>query len=327
MAIGREIGLPVTGFVTGTELETVSDDELVALLDGSRVFARTTPEQKLRIVQALQSAGEVVAMTGDGVNDAPALRRADIGIAMGRRGTDAATAASGLVLTDDNFATIIAAIREGRRQYANIRRFVRYLLSSNLGEVVAIAGNLILGGPAILLPVQILWMNLLTDGATAVALGAEKAEPDVMDQPPRRPGAPILDRTSMLVVSTVGFTIGLGALAVFEVARNQGLEPEVAQTLAFTSLVVFEKVNVFNFRSDRLALATIGFFTNRWLVAAWLATLAAQLSAVYLPGLQGALDTTALPGWHWFVLFGIALPLLIGGEIAKVVVRRRRLGE
>ena len=180
--------MTATQLSRGFELKELSNDELIALLESDVLFARTRPADKLRIVTALQERGEVVAMTGDGVNDAPALKRSDIGIAMGQRGTDVAQEAADVILLDDNFATIVGAIDEGRRQFANIKKFVRYLLSSNAGEVVALVVNLLVGGPLIFLATQILWMNLVTDGVTAVALGLEKAEPDQMNAPAAQTG-------------------------------------------------------------------------------------------------------------------------------------------
>ena len=192
--------------MVGPGIDTLDDDALRTALDEEVVVARVTPEHKLRIVSLLQNAGQVVAMTGDGVNDAPALKKADVGVAMGIRGTEVAKGASDMVLTDDNFASIVSAVEEGRRQYDNIQKFVRYLLSSNTGEVTAIFINILLGGPLILLPVQILWMNLVTDGVTSVALGLEPVEPGIMQRPPRDQRDPILDRRGILTI------LGLGCL-------------------------------------------------------------------------------------------------------------------
>ena len=215
LAIGERIGLGATAAVTGAELEAMDDAELEERLGQGAVFARMTPEHKLRIVEVLQRRGEIVAMTGDGVNDAPALKRADIGVAMGQRGTEVARAAADMILLDDNYASIVGAVAEGRRQYANIRKFVGYLLSSNTGEVVAIAANLALGGPLLLLPVQILWMNLVTDGVTAVALGLEAEEPDAMERPPLPATARVLDRSTALWIAALGAYLGVAALWLF----------------------------------------------------------------------------------------------------------------
>ncbi len=325
LSIAKEVGLPATGTLVGRELDDATDDELVHWLDGSRVLARVTPAHKMRVVRALQADGAVVAMTGDGVNDAPALEQASIGIAMGRRGTDVARQASDVVLADDNFASIVAAIDEGRRQYANIRKFIRYLLSSNLGEVIAITGSVLLGWPLILLPAQILWMNLLTDGVTALALGVEKSEPDAMTRPPRDPAEPIVDRTGMAWIAGMGLMIGVVSLIVFRLSLGDGTGDDLvrAQTLAFTVMVLMEKMNVFNFRSERQPLRAMGLFSNRWLVLAWSGAILAQVGAVYLPGLSDALGTTGLTLWDWVILTLIALPVLVVGELAKSVLRRK----
>ena len=319
LAIARRIGLRATRAVTGRELNELEDDALLALLDGEVLFARTTPEHKLRIVTLLQRLDQVVAMTGDGVNDAPALKKADIGIAMGLRGTDVAKGAADMVLTDDNFASIIGAVEEGRRQYDNIQKFVRYLLSSNTGEVIAIFVNILLGGPLILLPVQILWMNLVTDGMTAVALGLEPAEKGVMKRPPRAAREPVLDRTGMLLILALGGYIGSASLWLFHHYLATGAENAgaLAQTVAFTAIIVLEKMNVFNFRSLRAPLSVVGVFSNPWVLGAWAFTIGLQLCAVYLPVLQQALHTVPM-GWSdWGLVLVVSLPIFLVTELIK----------
>jgi Ca2+-transporting ATPase len=252
------------------------------------------------------------------------LKQADIGIAMGRRGTDVAKGAADIVLTDDNFASIVGAVEEGRRQYDNIQKFVRYLLSSNIGELLAVFLNILLGGPLILLPVQILWMNLVTDGFTAVALGLEPAE-DVMDRPPRRATEPILNRAGLLWILALGSYIGLGGLWLFHHYLVTGRSLALAQTVAFTGIVMLEKMNVFNFRSLRRPLFTLGFASNPWLLVAWVGTLALQISAVYVPFLQRALHTVPL-GWRdWGLALLIALPVLAVAEVFKGLRSRRQI--
>ncbi len=328
LAIARRIGLGAERAITGSELDELDDETLIAALEGDAAFARTMPEQKLRIVDLLQSRGHVVGMTGDGVNDAPALKKADIGIAMGIRGTDVAKDASDIIITDDNFASIMSAVEEGRRQFDNIQKFVRYLLSSNVGEVTAILTNLIAGGPLILLPVQILWMNLVTDGATALALGAEPAEKGLMRRPPRAPADPIVSRLGLLMLLSLGAYIGIATLWLFHhyrTAHGPG-GVVVAQTVAFTGIILLEKMNVFNFRSLRGPLSHVGFASNRWLLTAWAGTIGLQVVAVYFPPLQRVLGTVPLQATDWFHMAAVALPVFLVPELVKWGTSRRKPG-
>jgi len=323
MAIAKEVGLDVRYAVTGSELENMDDTALREKLEEGTLFARTTPADKMRIVRILQENGSITAMTGDGVNDAPALKKADIGIAMGMRGTDVAKGAADMILLDDNFASIINAVREGRRQYDNIKKFVTYLLSSNIGEVIAIFVNILLGGPLILLPVQILWMNLVTDGMTAVALGMEKAEKGTMHRPPRAKNEAFLQTRGIVMILLLGGYIGGATLWIFHHYLASGL-PEgqavaLAQTTAFTAIIILEKMNVFNYRSLHAPMYTLGFFSNGWLIAAWLMTVSLQLAAVYVPFLQEALHTVPL-GWEdWLLIFEVAVPIFLAVELYKTV--------
>ncbi|MBT8165292.1 MAG: HAD-IC family P-type ATPase [Acidimicrobiia bacterium] len=320
LAIADRVGLGAARAVSGMELTDLSDAELRAALDEGAVFARTTPEHKLRIVKLLQSDGNVVGMTGDGVNDAPALKQADIGISMGLRGTDVAKGASDMILTDDNFASIIGAVGEGRRQYDNIQKFIRYLLSSNAGEVIAVFVNILLNAPLILLPVQILWMNLVTDGLTALALGVEPAEEGIMSRAPRRPDAPILSRRGLTQIIGFGAYIGAATLFLFHFYRI-GLDRGVAeaQTMAFTGMVLLEHMNVFNFRALHAPMRVIGFFSNPWLLGAWSATIGLQVAVVYLPFLQNAFDTVALGVDDWLWILAVSVPVFLIGEAAKTI--------
>jgi Ca2+-transporting ATPase len=325
-AIAKKVGLCVERSITGSELDALDEHELSELLESDIVFARTTPEHKLRIVNSLQDAGHVVGMTGDGVNDAPALKRADIGIAMGRRGTDVAKGASDMILSDDNFSSIIGAIEEGRRQYANIQKFVHYLLSSNTGEVVAIFVNILIGGPLLLLPVQILWMNLVTDGLSAVALGLEPADKIIMQRPPRKPNSPVIAGKGFALIAALGTYIGLAALWLFHDYLNSG-DPHkiaVAQTAAFSCIVLIEKANVFNFRSLNNPLHRIGFLTNPWVVVAVAVTVALQVASVYVPVLQAALRTVPLTLSDWGRIVALAAPIFIVVEAVKWLGRTDR---
>ena len=313
-AIAKQVGMQIDNIITGLELQHTNDEVLMQLLDGNTLFARTTPEDKLRLVTLLQRLGHIVGMTGDGVNDAPALKKADIGIAMGVRGTDVAKSASDMVLTDDNFASIIGAIEEGRRQFNNIIKFVRYMLSSNLGEVCAIFFNVLFGGPLILLPVQILWMNLVTDGVTAISLGVEHAEKDIMQHPPQNTDSAILTKPSIIMIFILGIYIGLATLWLFHHYNSNYM---LAQSVAFTGIIIIEKFNVLNFRTLHKPLKSIGFFSNPWLLIAIAFNVALQAGVIYLPFMQELFHTTAL-GWsQWGMIILTALPIFLVTECYK----------
>jgi len=328
-AVGRAVGLDIERVITGDDLAALSDEELAHALASDALFARTTPEHKLRIVGVLQARGEIVAMTGDGVNDAPALKKADVGVAMGIRGTDVARSAADLILMDDNFRSIVAAVEEGRRQFDNIRKFVRYILSAHLGEVLAILANILLGGPLILLPVQILWMNLVTDGMTAIALGLEPGERDNMRRPPHDPAEPLPNRAGLMMIACAGTYIAVATVGLFYYYLGDGSPAAVlhAQTIAFTGIIVLEKVNVLNFRSLRHPLHVVGWFTNKWLLLAISLTLSLQICAVYVPFLQTALHTVPLSLTDWLIMLGVAAPLFVISEFAKALLRPKSRGK
>jgi Ca2+-transporting ATPase len=319
-AIAEDLGLPSEGALTGTDLEALTDDELEERLRTTKVLSRVTAAHKLRVIDILSRKRAVIAMTGDGVNDAPALKKASIGIAMGIKGTDVAKESSDMVLVDDNFASIVAGVEEGRREYDNIARFTRYLLSSNVGEIVAIVGGLLLGLPLILIPVQILWINLITDGLTALALGLEPAEKDVMQQRPRDPGEPILTRAAFTIILALGAWLGLLTLYVFSGLYDIDLDR--ARTMAFTGLIVFELYNVLNFRSFRFPLHRIGFFSNPALLYAILGSLALQVLVVYVPVFQDFLGTAPLTLADWGLIALLGLPVLLAGEVYKILRSR-----
>jgi Ca2+-transporting ATPase len=317
LAIARMLGIPACGFVTGDELERMDDATLSTRLAQGVIFARTTPRHKMRIVDILQRQGRIVAMTGDGVNDAPALKKADIGIAMGIRGTDVAKDASDIVLLDDNFASIVAAVEEGRRQYANIRKFIRYLLSSNAGEVVAISANIVIGGPLVFLPIQILWMNLVTDGVTALTLGLEKSEPATMKGAPRDDDESVIGKRGLAVIMAFALYTGSATLFIFYQTLEHGAL--LAGTVAFTTMVFLEKFSVFAFRSLTMPVSRIGFFSNPYLLVALGCTLGLQVLAVYWSPLQRILHTTAIPIDVWGTIALLILPVVLVPEAYKIL--------
>jgi len=316
-AIADQLDMRVERVLTGAEVEEMSDIDLAEVLERPVLFARTRPAHKMRIVDALQSRDQIVVMTGDGVNDAPALKQADIGVAMGIRGTDVAKDASDLVLLDDNFTTIFRAVREGRRQYENVKKFVRYLLSSNSGEVLAITLNLLIGGPLVLLATQILWINLVTDGVTAVALGLEKATPDQIRRPPRPKSEPFLGRAGLATILAFGVYTGLSTLWVFYHFLPQG--EVTARTAAFTTMLLAEKTSVFAFRSLTEPCFRIGWFSNPLLLLALAGSVAAHVAAVYWAPLQTVLHTGPLEAQHWMLIGMFLLPLLIVPELVKAL--------
>ncbi len=316
-AIATKIGLNIEKTVTSNDMEKMNNEVLTELLKENILFARTVPKDKIRIVQLLQSNDQLVAMTGDGVNDAPALKQADVGIAMGIRGTDVARSAADIVLSDDNFASIVSAIQEGRRQYANIRKFVLYLTSSNIGEVLAIFINIFVGGALILLPIQILWINLVTDSATAISLSVEQEETNSMNEPPRQVNILLLTRTSFLLLALFGSYIGVMSFVLYLFYLNKS--QMLANTIAFTAIVVMANIHVLNFRHLNGPIYQIGWFSNKWLLIAILAMLALQIIAIYTPWLQRVLHTVPLSATEWTVIFFCSLPLFIIPEIYKSI--------
>jgi len=309
--------------VTGRDLENMTPEELERVVAETNVFARVSPEHKLLIVQALQNRGHLVAMTGDGVNDAPALRKADIGLAMGITGTDVSKEASDMVLLDDNFATIVAAVEEGRTIYDNIRKFIRYTLSSNAAEIWVMLVAPFLGMPLPLLALQILWINLVTDGLPGLALSVEVSEPDTMERPPHPPNESIFARGLGWSVIWVGFLMGTISLGIGWWYWQQGAGIELVRTLIFTTIVLAQMFFVLSLRSSRHSVFQIGFFSNRALIGAVALTILLQFVVVYVPFMQAVFDTTALPLRELLLSFVLASLLFWVVEIEKWIRRRR----
>ena len=307
--------------LTGVELERLSPRELAAVVEEISVYARVAPEQKLKIVEALQGRGHIVAMTGDGVNDAPALRKANIGVAMGITGTDVAKEAADMVLLDDNFATIVAAVKEGRTIYDNVRKFIKYLMATNVGELAVMLVGPFLGMPLPLLPLQILWMNLVTDGVPGLALGFEPAEAQVMERPPHRPNESIFARGLGSHILWAGPFMGVVALLVGWFYKRAGVESW--QTMLFTVLTVEQMFHVLAIRLDRESLFTTSLRSNPLIYGAVLVTLVLQFALLYAPPLQDVFGTRPLGLAQVLIAIAVSSAILWIIEIQKLVERRR----
>jgi Ca2+-transporting ATPase len=321
-AIARRLGMAGDGdaVLTGRELAALGDAELSARVRQIRVYARVDPAQKIRVVEALQAHGEYVAMTGDGVNDAPALKRADIGVAMGRSGTDVAREASDMVLLDDNFATIVSAVRGGRRIYDNIRRFIKYVLTTNLAEVLLIFAAPFLGMPLPLLPLHILWVNLVTDGLPGLALTAEPAEPGIMRRRPRPPRETMFARGMWQHVLWVGMLMSGLVLGLQAWSINAGIAHW--QTMVFTALTFTQLAHVLVIRSDRESLLTIGLASNRPLLVTVVLTVALQFALVYVPALNRVFDTAPLSAFEVGLCAACAVVVMAAVEAEKWFKRK-----
>jgi len=307
-AIAQTVGL-LQGqeqVITGMQLDKMSDEELQEQVERTSVYARTSPEHKVRVLEALKQRGHIVAMTGDGVNDAPAVKGADIGVSMGIKGTDVTRQASDMVLADDNFATIVKAVQEGRGIYDNIRKFIRLLLSTNLDEILLVAGATLLGLPLPMLPIQVLWLNIVSDGLPALALSVDPYDEDIMERKPRAPNEGIFHGMVLFVLAAavVAFAAEMILLLVW---RNTGfVDLSRLRTIVFTSTVLFELVFVFNCRSDKYSLFRMNPFRNKALLLAVAASFVLQLAVVYVPFLQPLFKTVPLTASDWLIVVGIA---------------------
>jgi Ca2+-transporting ATPase len=340
-AIAREVGLISRTrkshvVLTGEEVNRLSDPELKQALKDVRVFARVAPEHKLRLVDVLKAQGEVVAMTGDGVNDAPALKRADIGVAMGITGTEVTKETAAMILADDNFATLVAAVEEGRAIFDNIKKYLIFLLSCNLAEILVLTGAFFLGLPLPLIALQILWVNLTTDGLPALALGVDPKAPDIMSRPPRPPAEGVFSRTvtALLAAIALYLTLILIPLFTYYYYWNPGhlADPELvlvrAQTMVFITLVWAELVNAFNCRSDYLSLFKVGIFKNRFLILSVLISLGMMVAVIEWEPLAYLFHTAPLRWQDWLLAAGLGLTLIPIVELTKWISgrqRRRRL--
>ncbi|MCR4441167.1 MAG: cation-translocating P-type ATPase [Peptococcaceae bacterium] len=328
-AIAKEVRI-ITGpgqlVLTGPELDGLSDYQLGNIINQVAVFARVSPKHKIRIVRALKNAGHIVAMTGDGVNDAPAVKEADIGVSMGIAGTDVTREASSLVLGNDDFATIVAAVEEGRIIYDNIRKFIRYLLSCNAGEIMTMFAATLLGLPLPLIPIQILWMNLVTDGLPAMALGFDPGDPDIMNRRPRSPRENIFAHGLSRRIIVRGFIITAAVLFVYITGFFAGGKNlELARTMAFTTLVFVQLLYVFDCRSERYSIFDLGFLSNPYLVGAVTCSIIMQLAVIYVPAFQGLFGTVPLELWPWGLIISLSIgTTLLQGLYRTVKIRRKR---
>jgi len=323
VAIAKQLGILKSGIaLTGTELEDMDEEEFRRIVEKVEVYARVSPSHKIRVVDALAEKGHVVAMTGDGVNDAPALKKADVGVAMGITGTDVAKEASDMVLTDDNFASIVAAVEEGRAIFGNIKKYLMYLLSSNLGEILVMVAAVALGLPLPLVAIQILWVNLATDGLPALALALDPPEPDIMQQPPRDPKKTIFTKPVVGLTIVGGVWSMIVNISLFMWALNSGRGILEARTIVFVSLVLIQFFKAFNYRSDRHSITKIGLHTNKWLLLAiaWESLLLTLI--INLEPLQGPFQTFSLTPLDWLTVLGAATTIFPILELAKIPIRR-----
>lgn len=324
VAIAKQLNLMENedDVLTGAELDAMSDEELLKESRRVSVYARVSPIHKLRIVDAIKSNGHIAAMTGDGVNDAPALKKADIGVAMGITGTDVAKETADMILVDDNFASIVAAVEEGRVIYSNIRKFIFFLLSCNIAEILIIFVSMLAGLPVPLKPIQLLWINVLTDAFPALALGMENKEPDIMQKPPRKPDEPIIDRRMCWQIAIQSFFMTVAVIGVFVYALKTTADVEKARTFAFTTLILSELLRAYTSRSETHSVFEIGFFSNRFMVLGTSLSLILLLAVIYVPVLRTIFDTTYLSFLDMDIILLFSLLPFTSAEIGKVLLRK-----
>lgn len=309
--------------LTGEELDNMSYEELQKAANNITVYTRVSPAHKLKIIDAIKNNGHVVAMTGDGVNDAPALKIADIGIAMGITGTDVAKETAEMILTDDNFASIVAAVKEGRVIYSNIRKFIFFLLSCNIAEILIIFVAMLIGLPIPLKPIQLLWLNLLTDAFPALALGMEKQEPHIMKIKPRKPDEPILDSSMKVRIALQSLFMMVSVLGAFIYALSSK-DINHARTYAFTTLIFSELLRAYTSRSETTSVFKIGLCSNKYMVAGTLISFILLIIVIYIPFLRSIFDTVFLTWQDWYIIFGFGVIPAITGEITKLIHRNKK---
>ena len=339
--IATDLGINNPKILTGAQLNELDDEQFAEAVETTAVFARVDPSHKLRIVTSLQAHGHVVSMTGDGVNDAPALKRADIGVAMGITGTQVSHDAAKMILADDNFSSIISAVKLGRGIYSNLKKVLRYLLSSNMGEVLTVFGGVVLAGllgfihadGTVILPLlatQILWVNLVTDSSPALALGVDPVDDHVMTRPPRRPDQRALDGHEWARILSTGFVMALLSLLALDACLPGGLidgDDDVAtgRTVAFTVLVILQLVNALSVRHAHRSMF-IGVLSNRWLWLTLAIGLLLQVLVVYVPFLNAVFSTVPLDWEHWLLVIGCAVVFMVLEELRRAVVTMAQRG-
>lgn len=321
-AIGQQLGMveDISQAMMGTELEQYNAEQMREIVKDKRVYARVSPEHKVKIVTALKENGNIVAMTGDGVNDALAIKKADIGIAMGITGTDVAKNTAEVILTDDNFASIVDAVQEGRIIYSNIKKFVSFLLSCNIGEILIVLVSILMKLPVPLLPIQLLWLNLVTDSFPALALGVEKGDEDIMNQPPRDPQEPILDKKTSIRITVQSIAITIATIGAYQYGLHHFTEHslEGARTIAFVTLILAELLRSYSARSESHTVMSIGMFSNRALTLGTVFSLFMTLIVIYIPFMRTLFHTVFLGAEEWSRIIPFALIPFVVGEVYKL---------